>query len=440
MTSFNLAFCQSLQAINEAKPQKHGPLHRYLGPPAPPACTKAIRRSIEWGAATAAYQIEGGWDEGGKSNSVWDVWSQTPGKVAQNQTGNTACDHYHRWREDVQLMQQLGLKHYRLSFSWPRIVPGGVAGSPANPEGLHFYKQLLSSLRAAGIAPLVTLFHWDLPQVLQDDHGGLLGEQFPEHFAYYADVVFRELGRFVSHWVTLNEPLVTCSMGYQSGVFPSGLQLGTQAFLQCGHNQLKAHAKAVQLYRQRYSRRQKGHLSLAVPGWWMIPYDASSKANRAAAARAMEFRWGWMFDPVITGDYPTAMRAHFDSQLPAFSAEGQQLLKGSVDFLGVNIYTARYVADGSENGMPWVESLTNASGAALCPDSDELCLAVAQDGVNVQGFYAWSLMDNFEWADGYRPRFGLVYVDYENGLRRLPKRSAAWMARHFFLKRQLGQW
>eukprot|EP00878_Enallax_costatus_P007411 GHUV01007761.1.p1 GENE.GHUV01007761.1~~GHUV01007761.1.p1 ORF type:complete len:408 (+),score=71.37 GHUV01007761.1:665-1888(+) len=391
-------------------------------------------------------------------------------------------------------MKQLGIKHYRLSLSWTRIIPDGSRDSPVNPEGVKFYRDLLEGLTTAGIQPMVTLFHWDLPQVLQDKYGGFNSSEVVDDFVYYADVVFRELGQYVKYWITFNEPLVTCTLGFYEGWFPPGWRSGAAGMYRCGHHHLLAHAKAVQLYRQMYRSTQHGKLSMAAAGMWAIPFNASSVEDQKAAERAMIFKWGWFWDPVVFGNYAQEMLDQFPPNLlPRFTPEEQQLLMRSVDYLGINVYTSRYIAAGSAADMPWVESESNATGHPLGQDSDvpwlkvtpealsgvlrwhtdrygrieirvtengcpvpgestkpipealeddfkvdfyngylnELCRAVSEYGVDVRGYYAWSLMDNFEWLDGYRPRFGIVYVEYES-LERYPKRSALWLAKHFF--------
>eukprot|EP00775_Hariotina_reticulata_P011794 gene11794-11939_t len=437
--------------------------------------------------------IEGGWNEGGRTESVWDVWTHTPGKTYQGTTGDVACDHYHRWPQDIQLMKDLGLKHYRLSLSWNRIIPGGFKGSPVNPEGIKFYKQLLTGLLAEGIQPMVTLFHWDLPQVLQDEYGGFRSNHIVEDYVYYAEVVFRELGRFVQQWITFNEPQIICDLGFKAGLFPPGEQGGNEAMFTCGHNLLLAHAAAVKLFRDKFQPSQHGRVTVAVCGAFGIPYDSQSQADAEAVEIMMQSKWAWFAEPLLRGDYPPLLRKHYE-MLPSFTAEEQMLLQGSIDFLAVNVYTSRYVQPGFENENPWAERYTNGSGHSIGPDTDldwhkvspvalrgslawltnrygpielvvtengvpvpgesdlpvekavqdtfrldfyrdyinGLCQAVSEDGANVTGYYAWSFMDNLEWLEGFKPRFGIVYVDFEGDLARTPKHSSLWLSQHFF--------
>ncbi|KAF8059426.1 BGLU42 [Scenedesmus sp. PABB004] len=466
---------------------------------APDACTVDVRSSIAWGAATSAYQVEGGWDADGKSRSIWDTLAQTPGKIADNTTGDVACDMYHRWRDDVALMKQLGIKHYRLSIAWTRIVPGGLAGSPVNAAGVAWYRTFIKALLDAGIRPAVTMYHWDLPQVLQDAYGGFTSPRVQDDFEYYADVLFRELGDLVDQWMTFNEVISICELGYQLEVFAPAAGAGLAAKYTCGHNVLLAHARVVKLYRTKYAAAQKGRLSIALDGKWGYPRDPSNPADVAAAEAFMVFQYAWMADPLYFGDYPKLMRDTQGDALPRFTAAESALLRETtVDFFSVNFYCGYYVwapppgspkeltydvgantggqfispgvptnaawlfktPDGLRKTLVWLsaryggpefwvtENGVSGPGEDAAPVAtvlndqfrqdfyrmylNDLCLAKSVDGVNVSAYYAWSLLDNFEWRDGFSKRFGMIYVDLKNNLKRSPKGTALWLSRHFY--------
>ncbi|GBF98739.1 glycoside hydrolase family 1 [Raphidocelis subcapitata] len=264
-------------------------------PDAPPACPQWLRSSIIWGGATSAYQIEGAWNEDGKGPSIWDTFAQKGGETQGNANGNVANDHYHRWREDIELMKTLGVKTYRFSVAWARIVPSGTAGSAVNQKGIDWYKNLITELLKAGIVPAVTMYHWDMPQGLQDSAGGFLSEgpAFVDAFAYYADVLFRELGPLVKLWMTFNEPLSICNLGYNEGIFAPGIKNGPWGQYKCGHNLLLAHARAYRLYKERYAGQQGGKIAMALDGKWGYPYDPNSQADRDAAQAWMEWQYGY---------------------------------------------------------------------------------------------------------------------------------------------------
>lgn len=458
-----------------------------------------------WGAATAAYQVEGAFDEDGRGLSWWDTFSHVPGNTYQNETGDVADDHYHRVAEDVALMQAMGLTHYRMSISWSRIFPNGTF--PVNPEGVAFYDSLFTQLEAAGIAPAVTLYHWDLPQPLADV-GGWLNASIAESFASYARFCVDHFGsRFtISHWITFNEPLTFVNLGYGSGTHAPGRCTGCAAggdssteIYSVAHNVLNAHAAAVALYRKEFvgTKAGSGQIGITLNGVWGEPLNTSDSSSVAAAERYLEFQLGWFADPLFFGDYPSSMRERVGSRLPSFTTEQSQLLLGSVDFFGMNHYTSKYVFDNGMdgNGTTWAEdsgaglTTTSLDGEPIGPSADSAWLKVVpwgfkkqcewvagrydnppvlitengvsvpgesdlsveqavQDdfrqsymkqylgnlslaidsGANVVGYFHWSLMDNFEWADGYDVRFGLHYVDYDAGLERYPKQSSLWYA------------
>ncbi len=424
-----------------------------------------------WGAATSAYQIEGAWDEDGKGESIWDRFSHTPGKIANGDTGDIACDHYHRWREDLALMRDLGLRAYRFSISWPRILPSGRGR--VNPRGLGFYSRLVDGLLEAGIQPYVTLYHWDLPQALQDV-GGWPARGTAEAFAEYADVVSRHLGDRVRHWMTLNEPFVSAFIGYLDGRHAPG-HTDLDEALAAAHHLLLAHGLAVPILRRNVPGAEVGialNLTTAMP--------ASQSHADVAAARVRDGMINrWFLDPIAGRCYPSDMVAHFGRPMPFVHEGDLETIAAPLDFLGVNYYARAIVrsdavaesenepqtvfpsAEHTDLGWEvWPEGLyqmlvrlhrdyefpalyVTENGAAY---RDEISadgrvddpkriaylrrhiLAVARamaEGVPVRGYFVWSLMDNFEWAHGYGPRFGIVYVDYATQ-RRIPKASAFW--------------
>jgi len=427
-----------------------------------------------WGAATASYQIEGAWDEDGKGESIWDRFCHTPGYVLGGDTGDVACDHYHRWREDIQLMAQLGLKGYRLSISWPRVLPEGKG--QVNPAGLDAYSRLVDGLLAQSIQPFVTLYHWDLPQALQDE-GGWANRDSAHWFQEYADVVSQWLGDRVSGWITHNEPWVIAFLGYYMGVHAPGIQ-DLPAAIQVSHHLLLSHGLAVPVLRSNSAQGTQVGITLN-----LSPVHAAteSEADQAAARRQDGYLNRWFLGPLFKGDYPEDMLELLErhsAAAPTVESGDMEAIGVPIDFLGVNYYSRGVVRADPEGGplqatgvrpegseyteMDWeiypaglYELLTHLhneydgpamyiteNGAAfadeLVDDAVEDPRRVAylrdhfaaawqaiEEGVDLRGYFVWSLMDNFEWALGYSKRFGIVYVDYEMQ-RRIPKRSALW--------------
>ena len=450
---------------------------------------KKFPEGFLWGSATSAYQIEGGYLSDGKGPSIWDVFCMIPGKVHNHDHGNLACDHYHRFREDVALMKQLGLKAYRFSISWPRVLPAGHGA--VNQAGIDFYNALIDELLNAGIEPWVTLYHWDLPAALEFELHGWLGEGISDAFAAYAEVCFQHFGDRVKNWITINEAWVVAILGYGHGVFAPGVQSKDLPYL-AGHNLIIAHAKAVDLYRKKYQTQQQGQIGITNNCDWREPLT-DSPADREAAERALEFFLAWFADPIYKGDYPACMRARLGDRLPHFSAAEKELILGSSDFFGLNHYTTMYASDATEskeagsvygNGglsedqdvnlsvapdwpqtamqwaiVPWgcrklLEWIAARYGNPPlfitengCAFDDQLLDGqvadqeritffegylgaiheAIQNGVNLQGYFIWSLMDNFEWASGYSKKFGITYIE-EGTLNRIPKESAKWYA------------
>ncbi|MCC6444648.1 MAG: beta-glucosidase [Armatimonadetes bacterium] len=426
-----------------------------------------------WGAATASYQIEGGWQEDGKGPSIWDTFSHTPGCVLNGDTGDVACDHFHRYPEDIRLMAGLRLNAYRFSVAWPRIFPDGTGA--ANKAGLGFYDRLADSLLEAGIRPFATLYHWDMPQALQDK-GGWPNPATAHAFAEYAAAVFHRLGDRVQDWITLNEPWVTAHIGYLSGEHAPGHR-SLEECLQAGHTLLLAHGLALQRFRAAHYPGQIGitvNLSPAHPA-------SNSPENRRAAERASAYSNRWFLDPIYKGEYPAEMKAAFRDRLPEFTPDEWALVNAPIDFVGVNYYSRSVVEDNPGDGfletkssipegapvtdmgweiypeglreiLEWLDSrydkpvlyvtengaafpdAANASGAVPDPTRLEYLKAhfieahrAIQNGVNLSGYFVWSLLDNFEWAFGYSKRFGIVHIDFTTQ-QRTPKDSAQWYA------------
>lgn len=430
-----------------------------------------------WGAASSAYQIEGAAAEDGRGPSVWDAFCAKSGAVFRGHTGAVACDHYHKYIEDVGLMKALGLHAYRFSVSWPRVMPEGVGR--VNEAGLAFYDRLVDELVAAGIRPWVTLFHWDFPEALQG-RGGWLNEASPGWFAEYAAVVVDRLSDRVQHWITINEPQIFIGMGHRDGTHGPGLRLPAAQWAKAGHHALLAHGRAVQVIRSR--ARSKPLVGWAPCGRVEFPVTESAADIEAARSSTFSMRvadcWNntWWSDPVCLGRYPEDGLRLFGADAPRFGSDDMALINQPLDFYGVNIYTGEPVKAGpdgkaepvgwppgnpttafrwnvapeslywgprflyeryrlpvfvTENGMSNIDWVT-PDGAVHDPQRieftrgylSELRRAI-RDGVDVRGYFHWSILDNFEWAEGYRQRFGLVHVDYQT-LRRTPKDSALW--------------
>lgn len=430
-----------------------------------------------WGAAAASYQVEGGAYDDGKGLSVWDMMCRQPGKIWEGNTGEVSCDHYHRYQEDARLMGEIGLKAYRLSISWPRVIPEGVG--PISERGLAFYDCLVDALLENGVQPWVTLFHWDYPYSLYCK-GGWLNRESSEWFAEYTRVIVDKLSDRVSHWMTLNEPQVFIDAGHRTGRHAPGIQLGLRDLLIAAHNSLMAHGKAVQVIRAR--ARTKPIIGAAPVGVTFMPdtnkpEDLESARQRMFSILDKDFMNNtWFADPMVLGKYPEDGMKLFRSELPDFPGADMDTIHQSLDFYGANIYRGVIVRaavnsnservkdpDGpalttmewtitpealywgprflyeryrlpiiiTENGMAncdWV----HRDGKVHDPQRidflsrylRELGRAIAE-GVAVKGYFVWSIMDNFEWAHGYKQRFGIIYCDYVTGKRTL-KDSAYW--------------
>ncbi len=427
-----------------------------------------------WGSATASYQVEGAWQEGGKGESIWDRFSHTPGKIQAGDTGDVACDHYHLWRDDIALMRALGLKAYRLSIAWPRILPTGHG--KVNPVGLDFYSRLVDELLAAGIRPFVTLYHWDLPQTLQD-RGGWPARSTAEAYVEYAEAVARRLGDRVHDWMTFNEPWVSAFMGYEWGIHAPGHSDRHEAFA-AAHHLLLAHGWAVPVIHRDSPGSQVGIVLNLSPHHPASPSTADALAARLGDAKNNR----WFLDPLVGRGYPEDLRDALGLSLDFVQSGDLAAIATPGDFLGVNYYTRTIhrsdaipetankprtlFPNPNPTTMGWevypeglYELLTRlkaeypfpayyvTENGAAYPDQvgadgqvdDPLRVAYLRAyfaqaaralaaGVPLRGYFVWSLMDNFEWAYGYSQRFGLVYVDYKT-LHRTPKTSARWYSR-----------
>nr|VDD09130.1 unnamed protein product [Brassica oleracea] len=307
-----------------------------------------------FGAATSAYQWEGAVDEDGRTPSVWDTFSPFVCFLADNMdNGDIACDGYHKYKEDVKIMADMGLEAFRLSISWSRLIPNGRGH--INPKGLLFYKNLIKELLTHGIKPHVTLYHYDLPQALEDEYGGWINRKIIEDFTAFADVCFREFGEDVKLWTTINEANIFAIGAYSEGILPPG-HCSNSKYVNCstgnsstepyiaGHNILLAHASASNLYRLKYKSKQKGSLGLCIYTYGLFPYT-SSKEDEIATQRAKDFYFGWLLKPLVFGDYPDVMKRVVGSRLPVFSEEESDQVRRSSDFVGVIHYTTLYVTE-----------------------------------------------------------------------------------------------
>jgi beta-glucosidase len=433
-----------------------------------------------WGAATASYQIEGAWDKHGKGESTWDRFSHTPGKVRNNETGDVADDHYRLWKQDITLMKKIGLQAYRFSIAWPRILPAGRG--KVNQKGLDFYSKLVDGLLEAGIKPFATLYHWDLPQALEDE-GGWTVRSTADAFAEYADVISRTLGDRIQNWITHNEPAVVAWLGYEMGVHAPGRVDPTHALaVRAAHHLLLSHGQAVPVIRRNSATAEVG---ITLNSNWIVA--ASNSAMDLEAARHGDGKWvRWFADPVFGHGYPSDMVTEFQNlgSLPNgldFVQDGDmKVIATPTDFIGINYYNRGVVRVNDPKNEPqtvfpkpkgpenWTEMdweihpdgllnvlgrfyfsyqprklyvTENGASYSTAPDEkgtvpDELRTTylrthfaaahrAIQAGVPLAGYFVWSLMDNFEWSHGYSQRFGIIYVDYQTQKRYL-KDSAKW--------------
>jgi len=411
--------------------------------------TKKFPKDFVWGAATAAYQIEGAWNADGKGESIWDRFAHTPGKIDNGDTGDVACDHYHRYRDDVALMRRLGLHAYRFSISWPRVLPTGRGA--INATGLDFYERLVDKLLAANIQPYVTLYHWDLPQALE---GGWVNRDTAGYFADYAALVVRRLGDRVRTWTTLNEPWVSAFIGYREGQHAPGLQ-DEKLALQAAHHLLVAHGLAAQAMRAISAQLNVGIVLDMFP----VEAGTDSAQDQVIADSAWQHRTGWFIDPLLRASYPSDAWRTLGNNAPAVSPDDFALIAQPLDFLGVNYYSRELIQKGVSIKLVPGSEYTEMGWEVHAPALGRLLLRLKRDyalppiyitengaafrdeistdgrihdprrlnyvrehlrelhqaieaGVDMRGYFLWSLFDNFEWSFGFSKRFGIVYVDY----------------------------
>ncbi|KAF4385259.1 hypothetical protein G4B88_026542 [Cannabis sativa] len=446
-------------------------------------------KSFVFGTATSAYQVEGMAHKDGRGPSIWDVFANTPGIIANNGSADVTVDQYHHYKEDIDIMKKLNFDAYRFSISWSRIFPEGTG--KVNWKGVAYYNRLINYMLKRGITPYANLYHYDLPEALEKK----------KDFADYADFCFKTFGDRVKNWMTFNEPRVVAALGYDNGLHAPGrcskaygnCRIGnsaTEPYI-AAHNMILSHAAAVHRYRKKYQKKQRGKIGILLDFVWYEPLTRS-KADNYAAQRARDFHVGWFIHPIVYGEYPRSMQGIVGKRLPKFTKEQVKMVKGSIDFVGINQYTTFYVANShkpkpkvlgyqrdwnvdfvyekngvpigpransywlyqvpwglykcltyikehygnptvilSENGMDDPGNVTLARGLHDTTrikfyESYLTQLKKAVDeGANVVGYFAWSLLDNFEWRLGYTSRFGIVYVDFHT-LKRYPKMSAYW--------------
>lgn len=441
-----------------------------------------FKEDFVWGVATSSYQIEGAAYEDGKGLSIWDVYCTQPGKVYEGHTGEVACDHYHRYKEDVQLMKEMGIKAYRFSISWPRVLPDGIG--KINEAGLDFYDRLVDELVAAGIEPYVTLFHWDFPYELHKK-GGWMNPDSPSWFAEYTKIIIERLSDRVKYFFTFNEPQCFIGCGYSQGKHAPGLKQSVRDTLAMAHNVLLAHGHSVKVMRT-YA---KSDVKIGFAPTASMNYPCSNKPEDIEAARRSIFNmpkkideewWAWNVtwwsDPILLGHYPEDGLELLRDYLPEIKEGDMEIISQTIDFLGHNIYSGRAI-QADENGEPiylarelgapktalnwpvtpealyWgprflyerykkpiyitenglsCHDVVSVDGKVHDPNRIDFLhryikafKRAAEDGVEAAGYFQWSLLDNFEWHSGYAERFGIVYVDYENQ-NRIIKDSGYW--------------
>ncbi|KAL0558760.1 hypothetical protein IC582_003342 [Cucumis melo] len=500
-----------------------------------------IRRStfppgFVFGSASSAYQYEGAAFEYGRTPSIWDTFThEHPERIDDGSNADVTVDQYHRYPEDVNLIKKIGFDAFRFSISWSRVLPTGKLCGGVNQEGIDYYNRLINDLISKGIEPYVTIFHWDVPQALEDEYLGFLSEQIIDDYRDFAELCFKEFGDRVKHWITFNEQNIFASYGYATGIFAPGRGSSSKHFdylcgdsehkphiglvprrgffwklLDCelegnpgiepyivGHNQILAHAATVKLYKSKYEY-QNGQIGVTLNTDWYVP-NSNHDEDVKAASRALDFSLGWFLHPLVYGDYPASMRELVKERLPKFTEDEVTLVKGSYDFLGINYYTANY-AKNNPNVDPNKPSQVTDAHADVSTDRDGVSIGpkVRKDswlavypeglkdlmihikhhykdptiyitengyldyddldvekllrdegrvkyyqqhliklhesmkaGVKVNGYFAWTLLDDFEWSRGYTLRFGINYIDFKNGtLERIPKLSSKWFS-HF---------
>lgn len=436
-----------------------------------------FKENFVWGAATAAYQVEGGYNLDGKGLNVWDVLCKKQNFIKDNHNGNTACDHYHRYIEDVKLMSELGIKAYRFSISWARILPDGIGR--INQEGINFYDGLINELLLHGITPYVTLFHWDYPYELYKK-GGWLNKDSPSWFEEYTKVVVDCFSDRVKHWMTLNEPQCYIGLGHESGMHAPGLKLPLDQVLLATHNTLLAHGKAVKVIRE--NAKLAPIIGYAPVGVIKIPKTESLRDIEAARKATFEMEtaslWNntWWMDPVFLGEYPADGLKIYEPYMPIIKQNDMKIIGQPLDFCGANMYNGASVSANIDGGIVnegrspgFAETSTEWPVTPEClywgpkflyerykkpilitengmANNDWISLGgkvhdpqridfmhrylmelrrAVDDGIDIMGYMYWTLLDNFEWAEGYHKRFGLIHVDFDSKVRTI-KDSALW--------------
>ncbi|CAN8287832.1 unnamed protein product [Cochlearia groenlandica] len=458
---------------------------------------KGFPKNFTFGAATSAYQIE---STAHRAPNGWDYYTHRyPEKVPDRSSGDLACDSYNLYKEDVKLLKNLNAEAYRFSIAWSRVLPKGRLIGGVDENGIAYYNKLINELKLNGIEPYVTIFHWDVPQTLEDEYGGFLSPRIVEDFKNYAELLFQRFGDRVKFWITLNQPYSFASKGYGDGSYPPGRctdcefggDSGTEPYI-VAHNQLLAHAETVSLYRKRYKNSQGGKIGTTLIGRWFVPLNPTSNLDKAAAIRAFDFFVGWFLDPLVYGKYPQIMKTMVGDRLPEFTPRESNLVRESLDFLGLNYYVTNYatyapsiptqpsaltdarviisfkrngvpigveapsfvyyppgfrqilnyVKDNYKNPLTYITengvadfgnlTLPNAladNGRIQNHCSHLSCLKCAiGDGCNVGGYFAWSLMDNYEFGNGYTLRFGMNWVNFTNPTEQ-QKDSGKWFSR-----------
>ncbi|KAL8136426.1 hypothetical protein V2J09_002427 [Rumex salicifolius] len=443
---------------------------------------KVFPSDFIFGAGSSAYQYEGAAYTDGKGPSVWDTSiKNNPDKISDRSNGDVAEDFYHRYKEDVKLMKEIGLDSFRFSISWSRILPRGKISGGVNKLGIQFYNNLINYLLANGIKPFVTIMHYDTPQALMDEYQGFLSSKIVDDYVAYADLVFREFGDRVKYWVTFNEPNVMGYYGYATGAHApfrcstyvgncTAGNSGTEPYI-VAHNLLLSHAAAVELYRHKYQAKQKGKMGITIATHWIMPIN-NTLSSQNAASRALDFLFGWFVEPVTFGDYPKTMRSIVgklndpDSSNPlqlSYTTDWQTSLtpekdgkligdataldwlyvypKGIMDLMlhikkkynnPAVMITENGMAELSNSTLPIEEALKDRVRMNYHSRHIAYLSKAIEAGAKVKGYYAWSFLDDFEWDVGFTLRFGLIYVDYKDNLKRYKKRSAVWYQR--FLK------
>ncbi|XP_050210017.1 beta-glucosidase 13-like [Mercurialis annua] len=458
-----------------------------------------------WGAATSAYQVEGHANKSGRGPSIWDTYvHEYPERIDDRSNADVTVDFYNHYQDDLKRMsKQLGMNAYRFSISWTRVIPSGRIREGINEEGIEFYNKVIDEMIKNGLTPFGTIFHWDVPQALEDKYGGFRSRNIVADFKDFAELCFERFGDRVKHWITINEPFVFDTHGYELGGLAPGRcspwvnracqagDSGTEPYT-VGHHLLLCHAAAVQVYREKYNT---GKIGITLDLTWSEPIS-DSPADIAASQRSLDFLFGWWLDPLVYGHYPRIMQTLVGHRLPKFTEEEISLVKGSYDFFGINSYTSnyasanftadpdpthiRYATDSEvtltkyKDGKPigeqaapawlyvWPEGIRrilnytkvayrnpviyvteNGVGDPLgiSPEDarkdlwrisyhekhlEQIHSAICEDGVNVQGYFAWSFIDNFEWANGFTVSMGLYGVDHKQNLARRPKLSVSW--------------